>query len=87
MSYLSRTFNVMLEPTELITTITTLCQEKWTSWKLKAISLAEGTFEDVVLTDYESVMRGFLQLKQKIKTLTKDASTVGNSNYSLLTNI
>ena len=86
-SYLARTFNVMLEPTELITIIPTLCQEKWTSWKLKAMSLAEGTFEDVVLTDYESVMRGFLQLKQKIKTLTKDVSTVGNSNYNLLANI
>ncbi|WP_338965789.1 MULTISPECIES: hypothetical protein [unclassified Spiroplasma] len=86
-SYLARTFNIMLDPTELIAIMPTLCQERWTTWNLQGICLTKGAFKDVVLTEYEQVMRGFIQLKQKIIALTKEESTVGNSNYKLLSNI
>ncbi|WHQ36657.1 hypothetical protein [Spiroplasma sp. SV19] len=85
--YLARTFNVMLDPTELIAIIPQLCQEKWASYQLQGISLTREAFEDIILTDYHQVMHGFLQLKQKIKAVTKGASIVGNSNYDLLANI
>ncbi|WP_425380533.1 hypothetical protein [Spiroplasma endosymbiont of Stenodema calcarata] len=85
--YLAQTFKVMLEPNELIALIPTICQEKWTSWKLRGINLKNGTFEDVILTDYDQVMRGFIQLKQKIIAVTNNAPTVGNNSYDLLTKI
>lgn len=86
-SYLARTFNIMLDPTELIAIISTLCQEKWTTWNLQSIGLTKGAFKDIVLIEYEQVMHSFIQLKQKITELTKEEPTVGNSNYELLANI
>ncbi|WP_338992428.1 hypothetical protein [Spiroplasma endosymbiont of Seladonia tumulorum] len=58
--YLNHNFNVMLSVSDLITLIPNLCQRIWTSYKIKALCLEKGLFSEVVITDYEKAMAGFL---------------------------
>ncbi|MFU0252561.1 hypothetical protein [Spiroplasma sp. Moj] len=69
--YLNHNFNVMLSVSDLITLIPNLCQRIWTSYKIKALCLEKGLFSEVVITDYEKAMAGFLFYREKLKQLSK----------------
>ncbi|PQP79398.1 hypothetical protein C6B38_01350 [Spiroplasma sp. ChiS] len=50
-------------------------------------SLEKGLFQEIVITDYEQAMAGFLFLTQKIKTVVQEKLAIGNNNYEILTKV
>nr|CAK99429.1 plectrovirus SVGII3 orf 10 transmembrane protein [Spiroplasma citri] len=43
-------------------------------------SLEKDLFQEIVITDYEQAMAGFLFLTQKIKTVVQEKLAIGNNN-------